>query len=240
MGTENKIAKIMFGIFGAAGIVFIIIAIIIGITLGSKQKTMVLTDAVITQIIREKHGDDISHYVYINYQYDGELYEDRQLNYYTSSMYEGKYIEIYVNPDNPNEIMGKNEVTVLVVVFGAIGGVFAFIGTAGVVAVILKRKMYKRLFREGRRIYGTIERIDHDINVSINKRHPYFAMVVVKDDYTGEEKYYRSNDFWDDVASTINIGDTAVIYVDQNNDKKYFVDVTGANSVMGSSMAELY
>lgn len=240
MGVENKVTKLVFGIFGIIGIIFIIVTICVGVIFHGKKERMVLNEAVITQIITEKHSDDTSHYVYVDYEYEDRLYEHRYLGYYSSSMYEGKYIEIYVDPQDPNEIMGKYSAIILLVVFGTMGGVFTFIGSIGVGYAIAKKRMYKRLFREGRRIYGTIEQIEKDINVSVNRRHPYFAQVAVRDDYTGETKYYRSDDFWDDVAENINIGDTAVIYVDQDDNRKYFVDITGANSVMGSSMAELY
>lgn len=240
MGVQNNVIKIVFGIFAAIGLLFLGIGITLGIIMGGNQKEMVLHEAVITEITYEKHNDSTTHKVYVDYMFDDVQYNHRNLGYWSSGMYEGKYIEIYVDPNSPNKIMGKYSTILFTAVFGGIGAVFAVIGISGLSVAIIKKARNKKLFRTGKRIYGVIESIDHDMYVSVNRRHPFFAMVVVKDDYTGEEKYYRSEDFWDDVANTISIGDTAVIYVDPQKPNRYFVDVTGANSVMGSSMADFY
>ena len=126
------------------------------------------------------------------------------------------------------------------VIFSGIGGVFLLIAGIGLFVKGRKRAKVKRLLREGKRIYGVIESIDMNPYMEINGRHPSFAVVMVKDDYTLEEKRYKSESFWEDIASTIKVGDSAVVYVDQANENNYFVDVTGANSVMGSAISNIY
>jgi len=239
MKFKNDVVAIVFTIFLCVGVLFTIVGLIVGYAMNSYKAKFVPCEAQISEIqIIRKH--DKTHDVYIDYEYDGQLYEDRFIGYYTSSMYKGKIIEILVDPDNPSIVMVNEGGWLFTVIFSGIGGVFLLIGGIGLFVKGRKRAKVKRLLREGKRIYGVIESIDMNPYMEINRRHPSFAVVIVKDDYTLEEKRYKSESFWEDIASTIKVGDSAVVYVDQANENNYFVDVTGANSVMGSAFSNIY
>lgn len=245
MKFKNDVVAIVFSIFLCIGVFFTIVGIIVGAAMNSAKAKMVPCEAQIKeiQLIRvhdsNKH-DSKKHDVYVDYEFDGQLYEDRFLGYYTSSMYKGQTIEILVNPTNPNKIMGTGATWLFTAIFGGIGVVFLLTGGIALMIRGRKRAKVKRLLREGKRIYGVIESIELNPYMEINRRHPSFAVVIVKDDYTLEEKRYKSESFWEDIASTIKVGDSAVVYVDQANENNYFVDVTGANSVMGSAISNIY
>lgn len=233
---ENIIAKLLLGAFAVIGAGFLIAATAYGITSKQKQSQMELTYAVITEIYEDDEGGD----VYVDYEYGGTECHNKRLGYYSSSMRVGDFVDIYVDPSNPDYFKAKGQRTVLLIVFYAIGGVFFLIGGSGVFYFVRKKMKNKRLFREGKRVTGIIEKIEQNKLVTVNEAHPYYATVVVRDEFSGAETFYKSDNFWDDVYETINVGDSAVVYIDRNDEKKYFVDVTGANSIMGSSMSELF
>lgn len=234
--NKKNVYTIVFGVFAAIGAIMLVVEIILGVVFSNKKQIMELSEAVITEIY--EYGDE--HVVYVDYQFDGEFYSHKSLGYYSSSMREGDYTEIYVNPQNPDDIMGKNASNVGLFVVGLNGGTFFLIGGGGLMYRYLRKRRNKRLFREGKRMYGVIDVIDRDLMVSVNNEHPFYAMVAVRDEYSGKEKYYKSEHFWEDVADTIKVGDSAIVYMDPKDDSKYFVDVTGANAIMGSTMAEYY
>lgn len=240
MKNKYSIVTLIFSIFAMIGLIFTVAAILVGTLMMKKQNKMVLHEAVINEITTTRHNDETSHKVYVDYLFDDEFYQHKSLGYYSTGMREGQYIDIYIDPLNPNDIMGKGVVTVLVIVFGILGGSFLVIGCIGIAIPIIKNRENARLFRTGKRIYGEVESLEMNRNVSVNNRHPMRAVVVVKDDYTGETKYYKGEDMWEAEYQNVHAGDSAVIYVDPKNEKKYFVDLTGANSVMGSTMSQYY
>jgi len=108
--------------FSFIGIVFIAAGVLVYNQQNEKSKVCTEeVEAVITNIESERYYDssdheyDTRHIVYISYEYENNAY-DEVLNYYESSMYTGKEITIYVNPNNPREIH-----------LGAVESVFAFI-----------------------------------------------------------------------------------------------------------------
>lgn len=89
--------------------------------------------AVISELIEYRDGDDIEYEVYLDYEYDGEVYTHIRSNVYTSSMYEGQKLTLYVNPDDPEEFQCKeaNESLkiILISVAAIVGAVLVLFAT---------------------------------------------------------------------------------------------------------------
>ena len=78
---KNKILP--FVIVLLVGVIFIIVSSIALNSMPDKDEMIKITGK-ITDIERERHGDDESHDVYVEYEIDDQLYEDK-LGYYSSS-----------------------------------------------------------------------------------------------------------------------------------------------------------
>ena len=228
--------KLLWGIFAFVGLCFWIFTIIFGIVSKNKQNKMELSYAVISDLTEDDDGGD----AYVDYEFDGEVFTHRHLGYYSSSMRIGDYVDIYIDPAEPMDITAKNGRMITLIIMGGFGVVFTLIGGIGIAYLVLKQKKNKRLFQDGKRLNGVIDTISVNTHVEVNGENPYYAVVVVRDEYTGAEKFFKSDNLWDVDMSTIKEGDSAVVYVDPKDEKKYFVDVTGANAIMGSTMEELF
>lgn len=219
------------GTLNLIGIIFLLIGVIMVIAsvctfVGAKrfeanaEKTM----AVITEIDRYTtgSGDDRTthHDVYVEYRVDRQVY-NCMLNTYTSSMYEGKEIEVMYDPANPGDVRVNDYIAPIILafmglVFGGVGGGMFFSN----VAASVKRK---KLLENGDKVTGTITNVITVTNVRINHRHPYKAEVEVNDPFTGERYLYSSKQVMDDIYYMV--GSTVDVYVDRDDKSKYYVDL---------------
>ena len=70
---------------------------------------------------------------------DGEVLE-KNINEYNSSMYEGKEIEVYYDPDDPSDV--RTDSKVFEYIFLGIGGSFAVIGAVFlIINIIIGRRI---------------------------------------------------------------------------------------------------
>lgn len=219
-GTIN-IVGIAFLFFG---VLMIIVSIVTFVGAKKFEASAEKTMAVITDIdtYRTGSGDDRTthHDVYVEYRVDRQVYNG-MLDYYSSSMYVGKEIEVMYNPNNPADIRGSSNFVWIILafmglIFGAVGGgiFFANITAGG------KRK---KLMESGDRVSGTITNVITVMNVRINNRHPYKAEVEVIDPYTGEKYLYSSKQVIDDIHYMV--GSAVDVYVDRDDKSKYYVDL---------------
>lgn len=134
--SSTKVKVIVGSIFAFVGVLFAIIAVIVGITSVKYFKTAESIKAKIYDIETSRdHDGDTTHSVYVSYYYDGEYYQRVKLNSYSSSMYIGKEITVYVDPDNPWDVRMKGSTVILVAVFGGIGTIFSVLGISVLVYV---------------------------------------------------------------------------------------------------------
>ncbi len=224
------------GVTNLIGIVFFLVGILLIIVsvftyVGNKQfesnaeKIMATITDIDTYRTRSNGKTKTRHNVYIEYEVDGKVY-NRELNYYTSSMYEGKEIEVMYNPNNPADVRAYENIAFIILafmglVFGAVGGgmFFANVAAGG------KRK---KLMENGEPVTGTITDIITVTNVRINGRHPFKAEVEVIDPYTSEKYLYSSKQVINDISYMV--GSTVDVYVDPNDKSKYYVDLDSVNA----------
>lgn len=219
------------GVTNIIGIVFFLVGVLLVIVstvifVGNKQfeanseKTMAVITEIDTYRTRSNGETETRHDVFIEYEVDGKTY-NRELNNYSSSMYEGKEIEVMYNPDNPADARADDGfawviLAIMGLVFGVIGGGLFF------TSVIAGGKR-KKLMANGERVTGTITDVITVTNVRINGRHPYKAEVEVIDHLTGEKYLYSSKQVINDISYMI--GSTVDVYVDTNDKSKYYVDL---------------
>lgn len=219
-GTINLIGVIFFFI----GVLMIIAGIVMFAGAKKFEASAEKTIAVITDIdtYTTGSGDDRTthHDVYIEYRVDRQVYNGT-LDYYSSSMYVGKEIEVMYNPADPNDVRGSKNFTWLIPAF--IGLIFGAVGGGIFLANVTAGGKNKKLMENGERVTGTITDIITVTNVRINHRHPFKAEVEVIDPYTGEKYLYSSKQVLDDIHYMV--GSAVDVYVDHDDKSKYYVDL---------------
>lgn len=137
----RKVFSIIFAVvFVVAGI----FVIVMGVNrLNSKKDYDASTTGVIVGIEREWTGtdedgfDQYSYTVYIDYEVDGQKYENVQYPSYDSSMQKGGEVEVLYQSSDPTNIAEGNltgNATIMIV----IGAVCALFGAAAVVKSIIR------------------------------------------------------------------------------------------------------
>lgn len=137
----RKLFSIIFAVvFVVAGI----FVIVMGVNrLNSKKDYDASTTGVIVGIEREWNGtdedgfDQYSYTVYIDYEVDGQKYENVQYPSYDSSMQKGGEVEVLYQSSDPTNIAEGNltgNATIMIV----IGAVCALFGAAAVVKSIIR------------------------------------------------------------------------------------------------------
>ena len=82
------------------GVVVLILGVILLVYHTVSQKDTVTCPAVVTEIKERHSGTDVEHTVYIEYTYDGIVY-NTSLGYSSGSMYVGRELTININPADP-------------------------------------------------------------------------------------------------------------------------------------------
>lgn len=89
----------------------------------------VKVNAEISYINEYLEFDELRYDVYINYTYNEQDYLNKEYNKYNSSMKAGDIVEIYVNPDNPEEFATDNSGDFI---FAILSGAIILVGVIGV------------------------------------------------------------------------------------------------------------
>ncbi len=170
---------------------------------------------------------DISSYdeeVDVQYEYEGYVF-NVTLDTYSSSMREGKMIPIYVNKDEPMEVLepGTNL---------GIGIGFAGLGLIAVLVVVIPvlngRKAEKKLEKlrtSGVRLRATIDEITFNERIAVNEQHPYIIWCSYVDELSGARFEFKSNNIWEDVESVCDVGGYIDVWVKADDYLEYVVDV---------------
>ena len=226
--------NLWFGIlFGGIGAIFVIVTIVLFIDNKSFERKADKVMGIITEIETYRDTDgDVEHEVYVAYQYDGEDYESR-INSYTSSMYEGGRIDLYIDPDNPYKVRALGSMTLFYLIFGGVGSVFFVIGLCFVLSYVMKKSKNDKLIKEGRKLSATITGGEMCYNITINGRHPYKLECTYEDEFT-KEKYLYSSEYVDFPPENY-YGSRVNVYVDRNDMSHYFVD-TNSMQMSGSAI----
>lgn len=218
-GTE----KLIFGIFLAVGLILAGIGVgwlVNSINVSNKALT---TTAVITEIDTYRDSDgDRHHNVYISYEVDGVTYDDVRLGEYSSSMYEGKEIEIKYLEDKPGKPyaslwMGPIMLMIMGLIFGLVGGV-------GFFATLKNKIQGKKLIAEGRCLQATVESIDWNRNYRVNGQSPYVIICTYKDEFSNTVYRFKSGNIWYDPSIKLPVGSLVDVYVDPQDYSKHYVD----------------
>lgn len=226
---NNKNAFIQFifpTIFIVAGLFIIILGIYLNKENSKFMKDAIETEAEITEITTSRDSDgNVSHSVEVIFYVDGKEYGGI-LGYYNSNMYEGKIIDIYYEPQNPNNFRSDNLNTVIFIMlpFGSICIIAGFF----ILYPDIKSIHLKKLKKYGRRIDAKIDDISLNTNYSVNGQHPYIIECSYFDEIKDKFYSFTSQNIWINLQPIINAKNitTIPVYIDENDSRKYFVDIS--------------
>ena len=173
------------------------------------------------------HGDNYD--VYVSYRLNGNDYDDIRINTYTSSMHEGDDIELLVDPDDPFKADCPTGTVILVVVFGIMGVAFACVGIIPFVVKEKRRRKNEDLVNNGTAVWAKVDRVDVNTTYSVNNMHPRRIVAKYSDEYTGQEREYISDNLWEKRYFDVPQDSEVRVYIDRNDEKKYFVDYESIN-----------
>lgn len=214
----KKILNIVAGLFLAVGVILLIATYVVHSNYEDFKSHADLVDAEIVDMTASQ--DNVR--VLIAYEYDGKSYGPAMLNGYSSSMYVGGTVEIYVDRENPSDFSwGRGIAQTILLILGL---VFAGIGGGIFLVRAISGSGAKRLVKEGDKLVGKVENVSRNTAVEINGENPW-VVVCTWTKSNGEIYRFKSKNIYTDPMDTFRPGDDIIIYVDRNNMKKYYVDV---------------
>lgn len=226
MKKNNTMIYIILGIFAFLGILSLIMGVSKLVASGVSKATNDTVVAEITTISQQKNPKgEISYFVFVDYEYEGEEYKEVSLGVYTASMHEGKQIDILVNPKEPTDIKIVAQDTIDAVGGIFMGIIFALVGIVPLIFIYKGKQRVKNLMEAGYYVYATVDRVEKNYSVSSNRKHPYAAYCTYEDETTGRKYKFKSPDMWKNPEPIIQIGTRLKVYVDRNNYANYYVDV---------------
>ncbi len=170
----------------------------------------------------DSRHEDMRHNVTVSYEVDGQVIIN-ELNEYSSSMKQGKIIDIYVDREDPYRIMSDSAGKILSLVFSLIGLPFAILGAVFLSLHAKKKKNKKRLLECGKRYQAVVTGGDFCYTYTINGRHPFKWECRYDDEMTGQSYLFSSDVTWED--PNMYIDRFVDVYADPQDMSKYYMDI---------------
>ena len=221
--SEHSFLKLMGIIFLSVGVLMGVIGIVLGYVESTYDDKYDEISAEIVNIeYKRKSNNEKEYDVFVSYKYEGEAYENIEISLYDSSMYVGKNINIYIDPDNPSKTHIKST-GLNIIVFG--GGAIGFILIAIPIFVASGQHGRHKLVDKGQgeAIYATVLSIAN----ANNKQNdiPAYIVKAIWRDPQGTMHEYRSQKVYFDPAEYITEGELIKVYINPKNYDKYYVCV---------------
>lgn len=221
----GKFIKLFSIVFAFVGAVFLAGAVMVYV---SDQKFMAEAEEImgVVDTIESYRGSDhdMHHRVYVNYTYNGQQYNRVQIGFYSSSMYEGKEIALYCDPQHPERVVVQGSDIIAAAIFAVLGIIFFGVGMTLIISSIRRKARKKKVRENGRALYATVDEINRSRNVTVNGRHPYVVFCSYRDDYKDITYRFKSDYLWVNPEPVITVGSTIKVYVEADNYKNYYVD----------------
>lgn len=211
-------------VFGMVGFIMLAVGIILLIRTFSFMEDAAIVEGKITRIETSVDRDgETNHSAYVDYEYDGEEYGKVRLPEYTSSMYEGKIVEIYIDRENPGKVHMKSMVYIAPIIFISIGAVFFTIAMVFVFVSVKKKRREALLIKNGKKVYGQVKGGIVDRTYRVNGKYPYRFECVYEDINSGQPVICTSDRTWE--TPDMYVGMQVLIYIDVNDRSHYHVDL---------------
>lgn len=230
-----KTEKLLFGIFAIVGALIIFGGFKLQESNTKFLEIAQIANAEITDIdIYHDSDGDSHHTVFVEFDVDNREYSGT-LGQYDSSMYVGKEVTVYYDPQNPNHFKGSSSKYSGYLLSG-FGGIFFLVGIIPLGLGIKKSSNSKKLKETGTLIEAQIDNVYLNTNYRVNGRHPYRLSAHAQ--LPNSEKIYtfESENVWGNLQAVIDTHqiEKVNVYVDLDNPKKYCVDLEEIKSYIGN------
>jgi len=217
----KKLGAIFLSVFGGVGLVLLILGLVFWGSQTSFRASAVKTTATIVSI----GGGGRYSSVTVAFEAGGETYTG-QLGYYSSFMRVGDSVSVYYNPDNPMDF--KADTWLLPILFTSLGAFFLLLGLVFFFAFGGAARGGKRLTETGYRINAKIVRVDWQVYINVNGRHPWRIFCEGYDAESGGQRQFKSEYLWEDPSYVLEEKQikTLPVYLDSRKRKRYYVDVS--------------
>jgi hypothetical protein len=108
---------------------------------------------------------------------------------------------------------------------GTLGAAFFAFGGGFILTRTLRKRKNAYLRGNGRRIETDFQSVELNTSFAVNDRHPFQIVTQWQNPTTSELHVFRSDDIWLDPTAYIN-GQRIIVFVDDNNPKRYYVDLS--------------
>lgn len=226
---KRSSVSLVFNIFLGFGIVMLIISLIIFFSVKKFNASAVKTTGTVIDLIAKRDSKSTTYSPVVTYN-DKAGIKHRYISSVSSrppAYNIGEQVEIYYNPNDPDDAkingwwqyFGVLITGLFALIFGLIGLGYHIVRKVG-----LARK--ERLKQSGQLVPASFISVDVNRFVSVNRRNPFFIRCEWKDPLTGIKHPFKSGFIWSDPTPYIDQNKKIDVYVDGNNFKKYYVDIS--------------
>ncbi|MDD6812000.1 MAG: DUF3592 domain-containing protein [Lachnospiraceae bacterium] len=222
---ESCVEKILGICFFTIGVLMLVIALVCAFFSWNTKNTSEKVTGTITEIYNSRGERSTGNSgITVEYSYHGQEYEG-YISEYSSSMWVGKDITLYVNKEDPHQVRTVSLLYLPTLILGCIAVPFSIIGGVFLLIVRKRKKRKQYLLQNGRQVMAEVTGGRLNYNYAVNGRHPWKMECKYEDIYSGELYLFSSENIW--IDPEFYIGQQVTVYVDANNYRKYYVDVEG-------------
>ena len=228
---QRRIYNIIAGVFGIMGVIFLIVGGVVFLRQKSFVEGAAEVEGKISRIESSIDFDGETDYkAYVSYEYDGEEYKGVRLSEYSSSMYEGKKIELYVEREKPENVRVKSMIYLFPVIIAGMGGIFLIVAIIMIIISFKLKGVRKKLKETGMKIYAQVEKAIVETAYTSKGRHPYRLECVYYDERSGQPVICTSDIIWEEPDGYI--GKYVSVYVDREDRSRYVVDLESLKTAL--------
>ena len=181
--------------------------------------------AVITNIEADNSEDNTKYKVYVQYIVNAKVYT-QTLSYWDASMSAGQEINIYYNPNNPNELI-TNKSNYVLLLFPLLGIIAIVVGILKIIRAVKYRRTKPVSPKNEKYVDAAIEEIIYDASYVKNGKSPYYITCKWKNPENGNIYLFKSGNIWYNPRFIIEDKEitTLSVRLNEGNPKKYSVSL---------------
>lgn len=212
----------LFGIFAAIGIPCLMLSGYFAYTTSQKVNSWETQEGVIA-------GFNQGNYPIIAFDYGGKPYEFES-SYTSSDMESEQPVTVFFPPNEPNkaEIKSFFSLWFLPLFLAVFGIIFGGIGVVGFMVQRNKADAKNELFvlQKGKKLSLPNAVVNLNTSYKVNGMSPCTISVQWLDPISNMMYTFTSDNIWYDPSQVVANKQTIDVYIDQNNPKRYYVDIT--------------
>jgi predicted RNA-binding protein associated with RNAse of E/G family len=109
---------------------------------------------------------------------------------------------------------------------GGLGTIFLLIGVLLTLIPKLRSRRDEALKATGTPVSARFQRVQVNDTMEVNGRNPFVVLAQWVNPETHEIHVFQSNNLWFDPTGHITADHPITVYIDRNNPKKYYVDLS--------------